>query len=103
MAAAPLFKEMAGLPLVIVAAIAVALGTGVAGEWCGGKPGDGSGSGPCRVEGPATPADQPQWLAGLQADRAATVKKIGQWPTRGLVAAAVPLPLPALLLRCVCV
>ena len=51
------------------------------GEWCGGKPGDGSGpsgsnSGPCRVDGPRTPADQPAWLAALKADRDATVKKI---------------------------
>ena len=27
------------------------------GEWCGGKPGQGQG-GPCRIEGPASPADQ---------------------------------------------
>jgi len=46
-------------------------------EWCGTKPGDKSGNGPCRVEGPATPAAQPAWLAALKADRRATVARIG--------------------------
>ena len=46
-------------------------------EWCGSKPGDKSGNGPCRVEGPATPADQPGWLAALESERVATGHRIG--------------------------
>ena len=64
--------------MAVVAAAAVAL---VRGEWCGNKPGDGIGNGvtngPCRVEGPATPADQPAWLAALRKDRNDTVARIG--------------------------
>ena len=44
------------------------------GEWCGGKPGQGQG-GPCRVEGPASPAEQPAWLAALKANINATWTK----------------------------
>jgi hypothetical protein len=55
----------------------LALGASLAaGEWCGGKPGAGDG-GPCRVEGPKSPADQPQWLAALAADRASTNNQTG--------------------------
>ena len=37
-------------------------------EWCGGQPGNGDG-GPCRVDGPANPSAQPEWLRDLQKDR----------------------------------
>ena len=37
-------------------------------EWCGGQPGNNDG-GPCRVEGPLQPSDQPDWLSVLQQNR----------------------------------
>ena len=40
----------------------------VRGEWCGGQGKDG---GPCRVDGPRSAADWPEWIAGLQRDREA--------------------------------
>ena len=45
-------------------------------EQCGGSSSLGTG-GPCRTEGPATPQQQPAWLAAMQADRAATNSRTG--------------------------
>lgn len=49
-----------------------------AGEQCGGnwKTGAVGSGGPCRLDGPASPAEQPGWLAALEQDRAATVQKV---------------------------
>ena len=48
--------------------LAAALALQSSAEWCGGQPGNGDG-GPCRVDGPADPSAQPEWLKGLQKDR----------------------------------
>ena len=53
------------------AAVFILCGCVVHAEQCGGL----DGSGLCRTAGPATVADQPQWLAALRADRDATVAK----------------------------
>ena len=46
-------------------------------EQCGNVGGPPSKGGLCRVDGPKAPADQPEWLAALQKDRAAFVSRTG--------------------------